>query len=161
MCPKINTHTFLSMFFGNYEYILPRRKRWCWYWSARKLSDPKARSENPHISNNIQQRIPEKNGAPKRDVGYTPESQHSKQKKIWGRIPSATPETSVQSGPCCIWATTNKPNLLMFVVSWVVPPPSIPVTTRIITFLVGDPNLNLHLPQFLGGGPQPKLFPCF
>ena len=27
-----------------------------------------------------------------------------------------------------------------------------PVTTRIITFLVGNPNLNLHLPQLLGGG---------
>ena len=26
------------------------------------------------------------------------------------------------------------------------------VTTRIITFLVGDPNLNLHLPLLLGGG---------
>ena len=25
------------------------------------------------------------------------------------------------------------------------PPPRMPVTTRIITFLVGDPNLNLHL----------------
>ena len=29
------------------------------------------------------------------------------------------------------------------------PPPS-----KIITFLVGDPNLNLHLPQLLGGQPK-------
>ena len=31
-------------------------------------------------------------------------------------------------------------------ISWVVPLPRMPVTTRSITFL-GDPNLNLHLPQ--------------
>ena len=31
-------------------------------------------------------------------------------------------------------------------------PLPVTVTTRIITFLVGDPNLNLHLPQLLGGG---------
>ena len=29
---------------------------------------------------------------------------------------------------------------------WVLPPPRIPVTTRILTFLVGDSELNLHLP---------------
>ena len=32
------------------------------------------------------------------------------------------------------------------------PPLPVTVTPRIITFLVGDPNLNLHLPQLLGGG---------
>ena len=35
---------------------------------------------------------------------------------------------------------------------WVVPLPRMPVTTRIITFLVGNPNLNLHLPLLLGRG---------
>ena len=48
---------------------------------------------------------------------------------------------------------------------WVVQPPTrktcrllrstphpVTVTTRIITFLVGNPNLNLHLPLLLGGG---------
>ncbi len=42
--------------------------------------------------------------------------------------------------------------LLLYVIFWVVPLPRIPVTTRIIVFLVGDPNLNLHLPLLLGGG---------
>ena len=37
-------------------------------------------------------------------------------------------------------------------IPWVVPLPRIPVTTRIILFLVGDLNLNLHLPLLLGGG---------
>ena len=37
-------------------------------------------------------------------------------------------------------------------IHWVWPPHRIPVTTRIITFLVGDPNLNLHFPLLLGGG---------
>ena len=32
------------------------------------------------------------------------------------------------------------------------PPFPVTVTTRIVTFLVGDPELNLHLPQLLGGG---------
>ena len=36
--------------------------------------------------------------------------------------------------------------------SWVWPPHRIPVTTRAIMFLVGDPNLNLHLPLLLGRG---------
>ena len=37
-------------------------------------------------------------------------------------------------------------------ISSVVPLPRIPVTTRIIIFLVGDPELkNLHLPLLLGG----------
>ena len=31
-------------------------------------------------------------------------------------------------------------------------PLPVTVTIRIITFLVGDPELNLHLPQLLGGG---------
>ena len=31
-------------------------------------------------------------------------------------------------------------------------PLRVTVTTRIVTFLVGDPNLNLHLPLLLGGG---------
>ena len=33
------------------------------------------------------------------------------------------------------------------------------VTTRIITFLVGNPNLNLHLPLLLGGGLSPNKYP--
>ena len=38
-------------------------------------------------------------------------------------------------------------------IPWVVPLPStVTVTTRIIVFLVGDPNLNLRLPLLLGGG---------
>ena len=37
-------------------------------------------------------------------------------------------------------------------ICWIVPPPRMPVITRIITFLVGDPNLNLHLPPLLAGG---------
>ena len=37
-------------------------------------------------------------------------------------------------------------------IPWVVPLPRMPVTTRIITFLVGNPNLNLHLPLLLGRG---------
>ena len=48
---------------------------------------------------------------------------------------------------------TSLPTFPFFrVIPWVVPPPRMPVTTRIITFLVGDPELNLHLPQLLGGG---------
>ena len=31
-----------------------------------------------------------------------------------------------------------------------------PVTTRIITFLVGHPELNLHFPLLLGGGHGPQ-----
>ena len=38
------------------------------------------------------------------------------------------------------------------IIPWVVPPPRMPVTTRIIPYLVGNPNLNLHLPLWLGGG---------
>ena len=34
------------------------------------------------------------------------------------------------------------------------------VTTRIITFLVGNPNLNLHFHYYWEGGP-PKVFPYF
>ena len=37
------------------------------------------------------------------------------------------------------------------VILWVVPPPRIPVTTRNITFLVGDPY-KLSFPLLLGGG---------
>ena len=44
-------------------------------------------------------------------------------------------------------------------IPWVVPPPRMPVTTRIITFLVGDPNLNLHLPLASWEGVQPKIYP--
>ena len=36
-------------------------------------------------------------------------------------------------------------------------PLPVTVTTRIITFLVGDPNLNLHLPQASWEGEQPNL----
>ena len=37
------------------------------------------------------------------------------------------------------------------------PPPRMPVTTQDdITFLVGDPELNLYWPQLLGGGDNPK-----
>ena len=36
-------------------------------------------------------------------------------------------------------------------------PLPVTVTTRIITFLVGDPNLNLHLPQESWEGRQPKV----
>ena len=35
---------------------------------------------------------------------------------------------------------------------WMWPPHRMPVTTRIITFLVGNPELNLHLPLLLWGG---------
>ena len=39
-----------------------------------------------------------------------------------------------------------------WVITWVVPPPSIPVTTRItMFFMFGNPNLILHLPLLLGG----------
>ena len=41
------------------------------------------------------------------------------------------------------------------------PPLPVTVTTRIITFLVGDPNLNLHLPQLLGGGTTQDLVYMF
>ena len=40
---------------------------------------------------------------------------------------------------------------LFGVPGWNAPCP-VTVTTRIITFLVWDPKLNLHLPQLLGGG---------
>ena len=33
-------------------------------------------------------------------------------------------------------------------------PKGMPVTTRIITFLVGDPELNLHVTLLLGGNTQ-------
>ena len=36
-------------------------------------------------------------------------------------------------------------------------PLPVTVTTRIITFLIGDPNLNLHLPQESWEGGQPKI----
>ena len=39
---------------------------------------------------------------------------------------------------------------------WVVPLPRIPVTTRIIIFLVGNPNLNLHLPLEYWEGGKPR-----
>ena len=44
-----------------------------------------------------------------------------------------------------------------FGMAWVVPPPRMPVTSRIITFLgSGIPNLNLHLPRLHPGrGGQP------
>ena len=35
---------------------------------------------------------------------------------------------------------------------WVWPPPRIPVTTRIVTFLGSGTPINLHLPLLLGGG---------
>ena len=37
-------------------------------------------------------------------------------------------------------------------------PLPVTVTTRIITFLVGDPNLNLHLPQASWEGGQPNIY---
>ena len=37
------------------------------------------------------------------------------------------------------------------------PPPRMPVTTRIIIFLVVDPNLNFHLPLASWEGGQPKV----
>ena len=46
-------------------------------------------------------------------------------------------------------------------IPWVVPPPRIPVTTRIITYIfrLGDPDLNLHLPRLHPGrGGQPNLY---
>ena len=46
-------------------------------------------------------------------------------------------------------------------IPWVVPPPRIPVTTRITMFLVGDPELNLHLPLLLGGGTTQHIPPPF
>ena len=42
-------------------------------------------------------------------------------------------------------------------IHWVWPLPRIPVTTRIITFLVGNPDLNLYLPLLLGRGKTPKV----
>ena len=42
---------------------------------------------------------------------------------------------------------------------WVVPLPRIPVTTRIIPCLVGNPELNLHLPLLLGGGTTQDTLP--
>ncbi len=38
------------------------------------------------------------------------------------------------------------------------PPFPVTVTTKIVTFLVGDPELNLHLPQEYWEGGQPKWF---
>ena len=40
-------------------------------------------------------------------------------------------------------------------------PLPVTVTTRIITFLVGDPNLNLHLPQASWEGGQPLVNVAF
>ena len=39
------------------------------------------------------------------------------------------------------------PCMIYLYIPWMWPPPRMPVTTRIITFLVGDPDLNLHHPQ--------------
>ena len=50
--------------------------------------------------------------------------------------------------PLIIWDLRTQISSIL----WVVPLPRIPVTTRIDIFLVGDPNLNLHFPQLLGGG---------
>ena len=47
-----NIHIFPSKFC----YMLPRCKRWCWYWSAGKLRDPKAHGKPTHF----QQQIPER-----------------------------------------------------------------------------------------------------
>ena len=44
-------------------------------------------------------------------------------------------------------------------ISWVVPPLPVTVTTGTIIFLVGDPNLNLHLPLLLGGGTTQAISP--
>ena len=52
-------------------------------------------------------------------------------------------------------ATVTKQNWCYIIISWVVPPPRIPVTTRIIIFLVGDP----YKPSFAtvtGRGDNPK-----
>ena len=37
-------------------------------------------------------------------------------------------------------------------ISWVWPPPRMPVTTRILTFLGSGIPINLHWPQLRGGG---------
>ena len=52
-----------------------------------------------------------------------------------------------------------KPNETMK--RWVVPLPRMPVTSRIVIFLVGNPELNLRLPLLLGGGNNPRYKPCF
>ncbi len=39
---------------------------------------------------------------------------------------------------------------------WVVPPPRMPVTTRIIPFLIGNLNLNLHFHYYWEGGCPPR-----
>ncbi len=44
-------------------------------------------------------------------------------------------------------------------ITWVAPFP-VTVTTRIITFLVRDPKLNLHLPQLPGGGTTQDITWC-
>ena len=38
------------------------------------------------------------------------------------------------------------------------PPLPVIVATRIVVFLIGDPNLNLHLPLASWEGGQPKVF---
>ena len=58
------------------------------------------------------------------------------------------------------WTSTKKGNALIIIITWVWPPHRMPVTTRIITFLVGDPNLNLHLPLLLCEGAISKSSPC-
>ena len=70
------------------------------------------------------------------------------------------PETNSSPLKIAGWKTTflfRRPIFTGYVsfgagIPWVVPLPRIPVTTRIITFLVEDPKLNLHLPRLLGGG---------
>ncbi len=52
---------------------------------------------------------------------------------------------------------SRKPDFIkLYGMIWVVPPPRMPVTTR-ITFLVRNPNLNLHFHYYWEGG-QPKVW---
>ena len=48
--------------------------------------------------------------------------------------------------------TSPKNDDLLNSICWVWPLPRMPVTTRSMTFLAGNPNLNLYLPLLLGGG---------
>jgi len=38
------------------------------------------------------------------------------------------------------------------VIIWIYPAPRLLVTTKIVAFLIGNRNPNLHLPRILGGG---------
>ena len=73
-----------------------------------------------------------------------------------GSTLAACPENS----EVCLW--TSVPLVKSYTLGC--PPFPVTVTTRIITCLVGDPKLNLHLPQLLGGGTTqviPNVFQMF